>query len=264
MRQYVKEHQVEPLLAEALKAACDAGAPDPVTFIGEFMLAKRAATRVPKNGDADGEDNVTVYLRTGAFGIARQRTGWLLFFLFGLLLCANVMREFEHLLAKELELAFFVPLLIGHGGNSGGQTVSTVIRALGSGAATLSDAPRVVFKEAAAGVMQSIVLACVLAPTIHTTMGISIEVTTIVGLTLPCESQPRRGGSMPNVRLPLAMTAGVEAVADRRILPSASLCITAYFVSDDPNGPKRKSAPPFARLAYASARVTCERLESSL
>ena len=56
--------------------------------------------------------------------------------------------------ARELELAFFVPLLIGHG-NFSGQVVSTVIRALGSGAATLRDAPRVILKEATAGVMQS-------------------------------------------------------------------------------------------------------------
>ena len=156
LREYVREHKVEPLLAEALKAASDASAVDPVTFIGNFMLAK-SRERGGKGSAAEGESSnsdVAAYMRTGAFGVAAQRTGWLLFFLFGLLVCANVMKEFEELLARELELAFFVPLLIGHGGNSGGQTVSTVIRALGSGQAKLSDAPRIVFKEGAAGLMQ--------------------------------------------------------------------------------------------------------------
>jgi len=102
------------------------------------------------------------------------------------LACASVLADFEALLARELELAFFVPLLIGHGGNSGGQVVSTVIRALGSGAATLRDAPRVVAKEALAGVMQSLVLVCALAPALHLGMGISLRVTTVVSLSLPC------------------------------------------------------------------------------
>ena len=48
-----------------------------------------------------------------------QRTPWLLFFSVGLMMCASVMHNFEALLARELELAFFVPLLIGSGGNSG-------------------------------------------------------------------------------------------------------------------------------------------------
>ena len=189
LRQYVREHQVEPMLAEALKSACDANATDPVSFIGNFMLLKareQAGKREHENDSSGSKSDVAAYLENSAFGVAKQRTGWLLFFLFGLLLCANVMREFEGLLARELELAFFVPLLIGHGGNSGGQTVSTVIRALGSGMSKLSDAPRIIVKEAAAGCMQAIVLASALAPSLHFGMGISIEVTTIVSLTLPC------------------------------------------------------------------------------
>lgn len=96
------------------------------------------------------------------------------------------MGSFEALLAREIELAFFVPLLIGSGGNSGGQTVSTVIRALGSGAVKLSDAPRVIIKEGLAGLMQASCLACVLAPSLTYGMGISENVTTVVCLTLLC------------------------------------------------------------------------------
>ena len=99
---------------------------------------------------------------------------------------ANVMGSFEALLARELELAFFVPLLIGSGGNSGGQTVSTVIRALGSGGVQLRDAPRVVVKEGIAGLLQASILCCVLAPSLRFGMGISEDVTVVVCLTLLC------------------------------------------------------------------------------
>ena len=90
------------------------------------------------------------------------------------------------LLAKEIELSFFVPLLIGHGGNSGGQTVSTVIRALGAGALTLADAPKIIFKEACSGVLSACFCVCFLAPSLKFVMGISTKVVTVVSLTLPC------------------------------------------------------------------------------
>ena len=177
LRDYLNKHDVEPLLVQALKSAVDADAPDPNKHIADFMMARA------KQPDGEGSSS---YMSLGAIGVARERTAWLLFFLCGLLLCANVMHSFEEVLANELELAFFVPLLIGHGGNSGGQVVSTVIRALGSGSAKLSDAPRVILKEATAGVLQSVILVCFLAPALHLLMGISFDVTCIVGLSLPC------------------------------------------------------------------------------
>ena len=66
-------------------------------------MHKRSAKA--RSGAAQGD--ATPYMATGALGVARERTAWLLFFLFGLLLCASVMHRFEALLEAELELAFF-------------------------------------------------------------------------------------------------------------------------------------------------------------
>ena len=187
LRDYLKKHDVEPLLVEALKSAVDADAADPAAHIGEFMRQRSEAAKLTHQGHgAQLSSAEQAYMATSSLGVAKERTAWLLFFLFGLLLCASVMHQFEALLASELELAFFVPLLIGHGGNSGGQVVSTVIRALGSGGAQVRDAPRVILKEAMAGVMQSLVLVCALAPALHLGMGISFRVTCVVSLALPC------------------------------------------------------------------------------
>ncbi len=125
------------------------------------------------------------YLGSSALAVAGQRTHWLAIFLVGLLCCASVMSRFERLLERELELAFFVPLLIGHGGNSGGQAVSTVIRALGSKKVRLSDAPRVILKEAAAGALQSLACALILAPSLRYGMGTSERVVAVVAMTMP-------------------------------------------------------------------------------
>ena len=94
------------------------------------------------------------------------------------------MKSFSELLKDEIELTFFVSMLIGHGGNSGGQTVSAVIRALGSGQVTPRDAGRTVAKETAAGFCQSVALAAVVVPALLA-MGITRRVTAVVALALP-------------------------------------------------------------------------------
>ncbi|EOD18208.1 hypothetical protein EMIHUDRAFT_458678 [Emiliania huxleyi CCMP1516] len=105
------------------------------------------------------------------------RTGWLAFFLCGLLLCA--------LLEREIELAFFVPLIIGHGGNSGGQAVSTVIRSIGRRSPSGSEAISTVATEALAGALQSLLLGCLVGPALHFFLDTSRAVSTVMATTLP-------------------------------------------------------------------------------
>ena len=80
-----------------------------------------------------------------------NRGSWLAVFLLSLSLTSVVMSEFEHTLAEHLELSYFIPLLIGHGGNAGGQTVGAVLSALSKGEVNLRDWPRVLAKECLAG-----------------------------------------------------------------------------------------------------------------
>ena len=69
LRKYVREHEVEPLLAEALKAACDEQAEDPIAFIGNFMLNKRGM----RGGGQDGEGQAdALYVKQSALGVAQQ------------------------------------------------------------------------------------------------------------------------------------------------------------------------------------------------
>ena len=79
-------------------------------------------------------------------------------------------------------------LLAGHGGNTGGQTVGTVLSALSAGAVTLNDAPRVISKEAMSGLMAGSLLGLAVGTVAHYVMGISQHVATVVLLTLPVVS----------------------------------------------------------------------------
>ena len=73
-------------------------------------------------------DDEPDYAKASITDIARGRTGWLIAFGIGLLLAALVVEQFEEVLEEHVELSFFVPLIMGHGGNTGSQAVTTVIR----------------------------------------------------------------------------------------------------------------------------------------
>ena len=57
-----------------------------------------------------------------------------------------------------MALAFFIPLLIGTGGNSGSQTVTTIVRGLAVGEIRLRDFWRVLWREAGSGLTLGILL----------------------------------------------------------------------------------------------------------
>lgn len=101
------------------------------------------------------------YLDTSIFRVARTRIGWLLLLFITESLTGTVLRHFEEELQAVVALAFFVPLLIGTGGNAGSQTTSTIIRALAVGDIDLGDALRALWHELRAGILLGLGMASV-------------------------------------------------------------------------------------------------------
>ena len=91
------------------------------------------------------------YLNASAALVIRKRVGWLMLLFVTESLTGSVLRHFENELQTVVSLAFFVPLLIGTGGNAGTQTTSTIIRALAIGDIDLSDALRALWHELRVG-----------------------------------------------------------------------------------------------------------------
>lgn len=83
--------------------------------------------------------------------VVRKRVVWLLLLFVGGTMTSAVLRYFEGALAEVVALSFFIPLLIGTGGNAGAQTVMTVIRSLTLGELGFKDAARVLMREAGTG-----------------------------------------------------------------------------------------------------------------
>lgn len=63
----------------------------------------------------------------------RKRVFWLVFLVFGSLLSGIGIAHFEDIIAAHIVLVFFLPLLVGSGGNAGSQSATLMVRALATG-----------------------------------------------------------------------------------------------------------------------------------
>ncbi len=77
----------------------------------------------------------------------RRRINWLLMLFVAESFTGSVSRYYGWVAEREPHLQYFVPLLIGTGGNAGSQTVGTVIRGLALGEIRVREAARVVARE---------------------------------------------------------------------------------------------------------------------
>ena len=98
------------------------------------------------------------YLLTSAWEVARRRIGWLLMLFVTGMFTTNVLEFFEGTLEKMVALSFFIPLLIGTGGNAGSQTTSTIIRALGVGEVEKRDVLKVLWHEIQIGLLLGVLV----------------------------------------------------------------------------------------------------------
>jgi len=91
------------------------------------------------------------YLATPVLTVFQKRISWLLVLFLTEMLTGSVMRLFEEEIQAVVALSFFIPLLIGTGGNSGSQTTSTIVRAIAMGEVHLRDAWRLLWHETRTG-----------------------------------------------------------------------------------------------------------------
>ena len=162
------------------------------------------------------------YFDNPIFRVVRKRIGWLLLLFVAGTLTSAVLHRFEDELAAVVALAFFIPLLIGTGGNAGAQTVMTVIRSLSLGEVGVQQAWRVVLREATTGMVVGLLVGVVafgqallwrapllLAVTVSVTMFAICVWSTTVGSLIPIAAE--RFGVDPAVLSAPLITTLVDA-----------------------------------------------------
>lgn len=156
------------------------------TSNAEILALRAEVVELKRALQANGSDSPLIgsYQDASVAGLIRSRAGWLALFLLSLSLTSVVMGEFEHTLSRQIELAYFVPLLIGHGGNAGGQTIGAVLAAMSAGTIRSRDWYTVVWKESLAGLGSGILTGVAVVPLLAV-MRISLHVSMTVAITLP-------------------------------------------------------------------------------
>ena len=93
----------------------------------------------------------TPYLKTDVFSIWKSRIPWLLILMLSSTISSAILSGFESALPAVLVL--FIPMIMGTGGNSGGQSSVTVTRSISLAEIEFKDLFRVFFKELRVGAM---------------------------------------------------------------------------------------------------------------
>ncbi len=139
-------------------------------FLNQGGVAGKVAARAP-------------YFQTPLVRTVRSRLTWLILLFVAETATGTVLRFFEDELAKVVALSFFVPLLIGTGGNAGSQTVATIIRAAALGEVRTSDFLRVIWREVSAAILLGVLLA-IIAFGRALLWGVGVDLAACVAMTI--------------------------------------------------------------------------------
>jgi len=139
------------------------------------------------------------YFGTSVVEHVKSRLPWLLFLMLSATVTQMIMNSYESALVVMPQLAGFIPMLTGTGGNCGSQSSTLVIRGLSVGEIEFRDLFKVIFKEVRVAAVVSVILAVVngiriivmgqgdalIALSIGGTMICTVLIAKVVGCTLP-------------------------------------------------------------------------------
>jgi magnesium transporter len=153
------------------------------------ILQEAETEDVLKLGAVSGD--AEPYLSLSVLQLAKRRVPWLLALFVAETFTGNVLRHYGQGGDNSLNLnplTFFIPLLIGAGGNSGSQVTTTITRSLALGELTAGDWWRVIRREFATallvgGILGSLGFLRAFLPVIGWNTG--FELSLVVGLALP-------------------------------------------------------------------------------
>lgn len=123
------------------------------------------------------------YLRAKPSRLFKKRVGWLLVLFLAQAYTGTVLAFYESTLEAATALVFFMPLLIGTGGNAGSQVVTTIVRAMGLGDVYFRDILRIMWKELQTGVMLGVAMAVVVFAR-SLMLGVGADIGVVVSLTI--------------------------------------------------------------------------------
>ena len=165
------------------------------------------------------------YMRTGVFEIWKSRIPWLVLLMLSATFTGKIISSFEEALSAYVILTTFIPMLMGTGGNAGGQASVTVIRGLSLNDIEFKDTLRVLWKEISVAVLCGITLAVIgfvkflwidhlplsVAAVVSLSLVVTVFVAKVVGSMLPILA--KKIGFDPAVMASPFITTIVDAIS---------------------------------------------------
>lgn len=122
------------------------------------VVEAEATADFHKTGGSLG--NLAVSMKTATVNLLyRQRVYWLVVLVFANLFSGAGIAYYEDLIASNLALVFFLPLLIASGGNAGAQSATLMVRALATGDIELRDWASMLLRELAVALLLGLTMA---------------------------------------------------------------------------------------------------------
>lgn len=122
------------------------------------------------------------------FSSVKIRLPWLMVSLFGELLSATIMAKFGDALEKTVALAFFIPLIMAMGGNSGSQSSAVMVRKIALGETKSGKLSSLLKKESFAGIFLGMISGIIVTFLVYLwrgnlTLGVTIGIALFVAIS---------------------------------------------------------------------------------
>ncbi|RTI14312.1 magnesium transporter [Thermus scotoductus] len=159
------------------------------------VLEEEATEDIHRMAAVDVPD--LVYSQASPIALWMARVRWLVILILTGMVTSSILQGFENLLEAATALAFYVPVLLGTGGNTGNQSATLIIRALATRNLDLRDWRRVMAKETVVGSLLGLTLAALLlgkvfldghaalAPAVGLALFLLVLFANLVGAMLP-------------------------------------------------------------------------------
>ena len=124
------------------------------------------------------------YLKTGVFETWKNRIPWLVLLLISSTFTGSIITHYEQALGSMVILTAFIPMLMGTGGNAGGQASATIIRGLSVGEIRMGNILRILWKEFRISLLCGISLSVLIFVKAMLIDRASVEVALVVAVSL--------------------------------------------------------------------------------
>ncbi len=104
-----------------------------------------------------------VYSRSRVLELWSARVRWLVILILTGMVTSTILGSYEQVLKAVTALSFYLPVLLGTGGNSGSQAATIIVRALGTKDIEIKDWPRILVKETGVGFLLGLTLSALIA-----------------------------------------------------------------------------------------------------